>query len=81
MARKDLLFLILGPLAGGMLLIGLMSNQVDQAIAQSPNPQELSMILKIGIPSFPILVTLTRWGRIQKHYLTVAEAKGTAANA
>ena len=33
MARKDLLFLILGPLAGGILLIGLMSNEVDQAIA------------------------------------------------
>ena len=33
MTRKDLLFLILGPLAGGMLLIGLMSNDVDQAIA------------------------------------------------
>ena len=33
MARKDLLFLILGPLAAGILLTGLMSNEVDQAIA------------------------------------------------
>ena len=33
MARKDLLFLIFGPFAAGILLIGLMSNEVDQAIA------------------------------------------------